>query len=87
MGVEGYDVKGPISRGVDYLIKNYNSRGEWIDTSSVGSGHRGILYMQYPSYAKAWPYMALGRIADALENKRKPFQPTKSKKQRNSSDL
>jgi hypothetical protein len=34
---------------------------KWTDESSVGTGHRGIIFMQYPVYALAWPMLALAR--------------------------
>lgn len=42
----------------------YEKHGEWYDEAPVGTGHRGILAMQYPSYAKSWPVLAMQRFLD-----------------------
>ena len=51
----------PVMKGIRYLITSYRRDGKWIDRSSVGTGHPGSFYMQYPSYAFAFPTMALAR--------------------------
>nr|BAL49999.1 squalene-tetrahymanol cyclase [Paratrimastix pyriformis] len=59
------DVHGPlaaaIERGVGYLVADFRAQGGFNDRSAVGTGHPGIIYMQYPVYAQTWPLMLLGR--------------------------
>ncbi len=51
-----------LENAVKYLLASFNKeKKKWTDNSSVGTGHRRLLYMQYPVYALAWPLMALGR--------------------------
>lgn len=49
-----------VENAVSYLIREFNTKGEWIDSSTVGTGHPKIIYMNYPSYPKAFPLIALG---------------------------
>ena len=63
-------VKESILNGVQFLIKCYNDEIIWEDVSSVGTGHRGILYMQYPVYAKVFPLIALSRFKNKFPNER-----------------
>jgi squalene-hopene/tetraprenyl-beta-curcumene cyclase len=52
---------------VGYLVRNYREHGLWSDPSSIGTGHPGVVYMHYPSYAIAFTLTALGRyVAPAL---------------------
>lgn len=44
-----------------YLAETYLKMGTWKDDSVVGTGHPRIVPMQYPSYAWAFPMMALSR--------------------------
>ena len=48
----------PVSKAVRYLIETSDS-GSWKDSSVVGTGHPGLLYMEYPVYPKTFPIMAL----------------------------
>ncbi len=54
-------VKPAMERAVDYLVREFERRGSWVDDSSVGTGHRKILYMQYPAYSHTFPLIALAR--------------------------
>nr|BAL50000.1 squalene-tetrahymanol cyclase [Stygiella incarcerata] len=49
------DMDESIQRGLDFLMSEHEEKGDWFDISAVGTGHRGVLYMQYPSYAISWP--------------------------------
>jgi len=51
-----------IFQGINYLQNAYKKHVEWLDESPFGPGHRGILYMQYPAYAKSFPVMAVSRF-------------------------
>jgi squalene-hopene/tetraprenyl-beta-curcumene cyclase len=48
-------------RAVHYLSASFEKNGIWQDDSVVGTGHPGIVYLQYPSYAYAFPLTALAR--------------------------
>jgi len=53
-----------------YLEKELLTRGKWIDQSVVGTGHPGLLYMNYPAYAYSFPLLALATYRTSLEGKR-----------------
>jgi squalene-hopene/tetraprenyl-beta-curcumene cyclase len=48
-----------VSKAVSYLLETRSSSESWQDGSVVGTGHPGILYMEYPVYPKVFPLMAL----------------------------
>jgi squalene-hopene/tetraprenyl-beta-curcumene cyclase len=56
MGLHDAD---PASRVVNYLLETRNEPESWQDGSVVGTGHPGILYVEYPVYPKVFPVMAL----------------------------
>jgi len=56
MGLQDVDV---VSKVVNYLLETRSESGSWQDASVVGTGHPGILYVEYPVYPKAFPVMAL----------------------------
>jgi len=56
-----YDVGVAIDDAVTFLVQNFQAEGEFKDISVVGTGHRGLLYLQYPSYARSFPLVALAR--------------------------
>jgi squalene-hopene/tetraprenyl-beta-curcumene cyclase len=49
-----------------YLVKDIVTNGKWSDPSTVGTGHPGIVFMNYPSYPYAFPLIALARYARRL---------------------
>jgi squalene-hopene/tetraprenyl-beta-curcumene cyclase len=49
-----------VSRVVNYLLETRNEP-DWRDGSVVGTGHPGILYVEYPVYPKVFPVMALAK--------------------------
>lgn len=56
------DVKDSIDKGINFLMKSFEESGnKFFDISVIGTGHRGILYLQYPAYAYTWPLLTLGR--------------------------
>ena len=61
-------VREPIDRAVAYLLSSFTRLGErFFDESVVGTGHRGLLYLQYPSYAYCFPLVALARYRNLIE--------------------
>lgn len=58
-------LKKSIDLGVDWLISDFWDKGGlFVDESCVGTGHRGILMMQYLVYSYTWPLMTLGRYSE-----------------------
>ena len=55
-------------RAAFYLIEEFKRSGRWKDPTVVGTGHPGLLYMNYPSYAHAFPLMALSLYRRSLES-------------------
>lgn len=65
-----YDVDSNIDRAVYYLVDQFRVSGNiFFDTSVVGTGHRGLLYLQYPSYAYSFPMIALARYMKTMKEK------------------
>ncbi len=56
MGLRGADA---VPKAVSYLLENRCGSESWRDGSVVGTGHPGILYVEYPVYPKVFPVMAL----------------------------
>jgi squalene-hopene/tetraprenyl-beta-curcumene cyclase len=54
-----------IQKATRFLIDHFKDGG-WIDSCAVGTGHPGSVYMQYNSYAKAFPLLALGKLQKRL---------------------
>ena len=54
------------TKAAAYLVKEISERGKWVDQSTVGTGHPGICYMNYPAYPYAFPLIALARYRQAL---------------------
>ena len=48
-----------VTKAVNYLLDTRNGSESWQDDSVVGTGHPGILYVEYPVYPKVFPVMAL----------------------------
>lgn len=57
-----------VERAIEYLKTNFDGERTWTDASGVGTGHRKIIFMQYPVYAITWPLIALARYSN-LKNK------------------
>ncbi len=65
-----YEVKPAIEKAVAFLLKEFSDLGQkFFDRSVVGTGHRGVLYLQYPSYAFSFPLIALSRYRKYLDGK------------------
>ena len=56
MGLRDTDA---VSKTVNYLLETRNDSNSWQDDSVVGTGHPGILYVEYPVYPHTFPMMAL----------------------------
>ena len=56
MGLQDTDA---VSKAVNYLLETGSESESWRDGSVVGTGHPGILYVEYPVYPKVFPVMAL----------------------------
>lgn len=55
----GLQDTGTIPKSVNYLLETRSETESWSDDSVVGTGHPGILYVEYPVYPKVFPVMAL----------------------------
>jgi squalene-hopene/tetraprenyl-beta-curcumene cyclase len=55
----GLQAVAAVSRAVNYLLETRSESESWQDGSVVGTGHPGILYVEYPVYPKVFPVMAL----------------------------
>jgi squalene--tetrahymanol cyclase len=55
----GFRDADPVSKAVHYLLETRSESESWQDGSVVGTGHPGILYVEYPVYPKVFPVMAL----------------------------
>ncbi len=63
-----------IIQAVQYLLKNFEENGDkFFDRSVVGSGHRGLLNLQYPVYAYSFPVIALARARAYFMGEKRPF--------------
>lgn len=64
---ESYDVLPCIERAMSYLLTEFERAGNrFMDSSTVGTGHRGMIYLQYPAYAMSFPVIALARARRLL---------------------
>jgi squalene cyclase len=55
----GLQHANPVPKAVNYLLETRDESQSWQDGSVVGTGHPGILYMEYPAYPQTFPVMAL----------------------------
>jgi len=56
-----------MNRAARYLLENFKlNSGKFYDRSVVGTGHRGLLNLQYPMYSYTFPLVALSRYRDYL---------------------
>ncbi len=55
-----------VRAGVRYLIDQFSVAGKWVDTCVVGTGHPGVIYLEYPSYPHTFPLIALGKYLKTL---------------------
>ena len=50
------------TRAAEYLVDQFDDKKLWVDGSTVGTGHPGVIYMNYPSYPIAFSMTALSRF-------------------------
>ncbi len=55
-----------VVRGINYLLNSFAQEDRWMDASCVGTGFPGVLFMDYPAYASAFPLIALARYRTKL---------------------
>jgi squalene-hopene/tetraprenyl-beta-curcumene cyclase len=55
----GLQETGAAASAAEFLVERWSDGAGWEDGSVVGTGHPGLLYMEYPVYPKAFPVMAL----------------------------
>lgn len=57
-----------ILRATRYILANFKeNQNKFYDRSVVGTGHRGVLNLQYPVYAYSFPTAALARLAKLIK--------------------
>ncbi len=58
-----------ITRAVSYLLDSFDATTQsWADDAPTGTGHPGLLYMNYPSYAASFPLLSLSGYRAAILN-------------------
>jgi squalene-hopene/tetraprenyl-beta-curcumene cyclase len=57
-------------RAAQYLQKEFRRNGKWIDSSVVGTGHPGLLYMNYPAYPYVFPLLAISMYVAAVKKEK-----------------
>jgi squalene-hopene/tetraprenyl-beta-curcumene cyclase len=63
-----------IIGAVQYILNNFKENGnKFYDRSVVGTGHRGLLNLQYPVYAYSFPVIALARAKTYFSGQKKSF--------------
>jgi hypothetical protein len=63
-----------IYQAARYLINNFKANGgRFWDRSVVGTGHRGILNLQYPVYSFSFPLVALARLRDLISGRKQVY--------------
>lgn len=77
-------IQSSIARAVQYLLNNFKeNNGQFFDRSVVGTGHRGVLNLQYPVYAYSFPLVALSRAQKLITGKYQTNQNEKFTKEIN----
>lgn len=55
-------------KAAKFIITNFKANNDkFYDVSVVGTGHRGILNLQYPIYAYSFPLIALSRLRSYIK--------------------
>lgn len=63
-----------IENAVRYILQNFKDNGnKFLDRSVVGTGHRGVLNLQYPVYAFSFPLVALSRFLSYVKGEKRLF--------------
>ena len=56
-----------VKRGINYLITNQLSNGQWYDESFTAPGFPRVFYLKYHGYSKYFPLWALARYRNLLQ--------------------
>lgn len=57
-----YDLEESVDRAISFLLDDFErEENKFVDISVVGTGHRGLIYLNYPSYPYSFPLIALSR--------------------------
>lgn len=63
------NIENAIEKATKYLINNFKEyQNHFYDRSVIGTGHRGVLNLQYPVYAYSFPLVALSRVRKVINN-------------------
>lgn len=52
-----------VKRGIEYLIRTQNERGEWNEEAYTGTGFPKVFYLRYHGYSRYFPLWALATYA------------------------
>ena len=62
------DVEESIFKATNYILRNFKeNNGKFFDRSVLGTGHRGLLNLQYAAYAYTFPLIAVSRVSKSLQ--------------------
>ena len=56
-----------VKKGVNYLLSNQLSNGQWYDDSYTAPGFPRVFYLKYHGYSKYFPLWALARYRNLLQ--------------------
>ena len=56
-----------VQTGINYLIRNQNSDGEWDEDLYTGTGFPRVFYLKYHGYRRFFPLMALTNYQNLTE--------------------
>ena len=56
-----------VKHGIDYLISNQSSDGQWHDDSFTAPGFPRVFYLKYHGYTKYFPLWALARYRNLIQ--------------------
>ena len=55
-----------VKKGINYLLSNHLSNGQWYDNSYTAPGFPRVFYLKYHGYSKYFPLWALARYRNLL---------------------
>ena len=56
-----------VKKGINYLLNNQLSNGQWYDDSYTAPGFPRVFYLKYHGYSKYFPLWALARYRNLLQ--------------------
>ncbi len=64
-----------VARGIEWLARRQNERGEWPEDGYTGGGFPRVFYLRYHGYAKFFPLWAMARFRNLknANSRRPPF--------------